>query len=342
MIGGTVPIIWLESFDTYIDTNQADDKYFNFTFGGSAVLFPTYFGAGRVSKTSYRAVENTKYEIPRFTNTHASTGIAIKIPQIPDTPSVLFEFVDSGGDPQVELLLLPDGYFEIRALGKTAGYTPKIRLDTWFYLEMWVQFNQEDGAVLIRFNEVDVVLLTGLNTGPVVNGVNLNLDGGTDPEDIGHVVVDDWYVQEGSDALLGDLVLETLAPVEDVFVEWTTTGSDHYTEIDDIVVSDDDGSGISTNTSDELDLFKHEKQLRLCADIVAVWQEQRDERSTSGTDTYRNAVRVNEVDYFGPTITVDYTSYEHNQTTWLENPETNEPWRLSEIHASAFGVEFID
>jgi hypothetical protein len=239
----------------------------------------------------------------------------------------------------------------LTAAGELAVYRGTTLLETtsglglsqlaWYYIEFQVVCNTSTGSYEVRVNTVDVASDSGLDTKEGSNDYHDRFRITAAPDSY----FDDLYVCDGSGSLnndfLGPCRVVQCLPTGDSSVNWSTVypgSTDHYADVDDGAVSDDDTTYVEDDTTGHRDLFTYANTSVLSTVFgVAI--------NTTCRVTDVNSVDLKTVISSNGTVatsnaeTISNTSYSIHSYISETDPETSNGWHLDDLSAALFGIE---
>lgn len=263
-----------------------------------------------------------------------------------------FEFRSSTGDEQVTLgidestkvLRVFNGHGNETILG--AGSTA-LTADTWYYIEIHVVIDDSTGSVEVRLNGSTEISLSNVDTnwgGGDIQAIRI----GFLPTDFtrsgeGDFWFDDFMVNDTSGSVANDwpasAKIEMLVPDGDGnYSQWTSTGVNDYTEVDDLATYGNLPDGDTTKLSHAVVGERASVTLTnttIAGAVQALMLLSNVSVDSSG-DQMAQSVRLSGADYdqasFSPSTTYDY--YTDVLST---NPATSAQWLTSEIDGMELG-----
>lgn len=275
------------------------------------------------------------------------TGVALKSTGLSPAAlsgRALIEFHDTTGNViHLSLYPLADGSLHVYRgqtttfLGMTA--TGLVTNGAYAYIEMKAKIDDAVGTVEVRVNGTSVLTLTGIDTrnagNAYVNSVRLGHDVGSNVEGL----FDDCYICDTSGStnndFLGDVRIDTLYPNADGFYSQlaTSTGSTHYTLVDESVPSTTDYvSGGVAGLKDSYGFT----DLTTTASVLGVQVCNLMYKDDAGSRSGANLVRSAGTDSQSATVALS-TSPLYNLSVHQTDPATSAAWTQAAVNAMEAG-----
>jgi hypothetical protein len=228
----------------------------------------------------------------------------------------------------------------------TSGANP-YATNTWAYIEFRFLSADSGGIGELRINGTPVVTFSGdtkLGTGsPTYLKHYIHaLVGNT-------VQYDDmyWLIEDGvgRNTWLGDVFVETIRPNADGNQnDWTrSSGANNYEMVDEIGF-DGDGTYVSTNTVDDVDLYEFENLTLITTETILALQVATVDRNEAvGTNNLEHMFRsITPLEFQGAKQgLVQDTPYEGHYQIWEKDPQTGFNWSVAAINNGQFGVKLV-
>jgi len=239
----------------------------------------------------------------------------------------------------------------LRANGAAVVEGVALANDVHRYVEVRVRMtNAITGQVEVIVDGAPYILITGVQTTNVaattLNKVQFHL--GHSGNAASKVIVDDIYVLDQAGGVkatfLGNQSVEAVYPNADGAVsDWTALGAgDHYLEVDELTVDDDDTSYVFASVDNDEELFEFTPLAQLSGTINGVMVKSRLKNDAAGSrnvQTLHRSVAGNVSN--GATKVVNTTAYAAYNQIWEVNPDGSVAWTVAEIDGSQFGMELI-
>lgn len=325
---------------------HVDDSYellkWDEYFSDAAITYGAGYGVGSTWGARLEAV--SVYYIGKNLAAGESTiifGARFKL-DILSSSNEIISFIDDA-TPQCEVRIKSDGSIAVyRSSTEIAvSATSLVSIDTWFYLEVKIVFNNTTGSVVAKLNGTERINQTGLDTcvsaNEYITKIRLYSNGD-------HVYVDDLYICNTSGSVnndfYGDISIATLYPTSDgTYTNFTpSTGSDHYALVDDPqLVSDTDHNESSTighkdsygmTTFSETGIIK---AVQVCAAV---------KNTSTGTMNVQTLCRsgITPADNFGSNFALSQTM-KGAITIHEKEPTDDVAWTAAKINAAEFGLK---
>lgn len=208
-------------------------------------------------------------------------------------------------------------------------------LDTWHFVE----FALASTTLGVKLDGGTEVTSTG-GTLSAVSSLTWHT-----PGYFSSALVDDWYICDdagtANNTYLGPIRIDTLAPTSDDTATFTTTtGTSHYTEVDD-AAPDGDTTYVEGDTSGQQDLFGIGTLPSPQYDQVVAVQVA---AKCITPDGGAQAVYIDAKS--GATVGKSAaqslaSSYTYYQGVFEQDPDTAAQWTISGVEAGAYGVEVV-
>lgn len=259
---------------------------------------------------------------------------------------------NTGGTARLHVGPGGTGYLEVRQGTDSSGTllgtgTTLLQPGTWYYIEVYALINSTTGAVTVRLNGANEIVLTGVNTqnggstttvdtillgGPIgLNGANQGF------------AYDDLYVCDGAgtvnNTFLGDVQVLTEMPsgngAANSWVNDAATSTNNYTHVDD--VPDSTASYVQSAVVGAVD----EYAIPAIAGSPTVFGVQARALASKVGSGSRSAALV------ARPGTTDHADAGHALGTgavpisniWETNPDTSTAWTAAALSATQFGVK---
>jgi hypothetical protein len=260
-------ILWADNFQTYgqTETNLLDGVYAEIDSSTTLQTDPDPAASGNVLRVQEKADTTAPYEgsFLRFVFPGAAlgtVGVAARIwcsvlPTLDGIAPQPFVLIDSNGDRQLTLQILPDGRLELirgTILGTTLATStlPVITAQAWNHIEFKATIDNSVGATEVRVNgvAVDGLTLTNVDTRnglATVSSVAFQYTIFSGSSANRYMYVKDFVVWDTTGSqnndFLGSVQVYTLQLDADASFNWTaSTGSTGYNLIDELTPNDAD------------------------------------------------------------------------------------------------------
>jgi len=313
------------------------DEYYS----ASAITYAAGYG---VNSTWGMRIENSSpYYLGKNLAANESTiiiGARFKLDALNSSNEIINFFDDSTA--QCEVRIKSDGAIAVYR-GSTeiaVSASSLISIDTWFYLEVKIVFNNTTGSVIAKLNGTERINQTSIDTcagaNEYINKIRLYSN-----DD--HVYVDDLYICNisGSDNndFYGDISIVALYPTSDgTYTDFTpSTGSDHYALVDESqLVGDTDHNESSTighKDSYGMTVFSGTGVIKVVQICAAV------KNTSTGTMNVQTLCRsgITPADNFGSNFALSQTM--KGAITIHEKETDDVAWTAAKVNAAEFGLK---
>lgn len=240
------------------------------------------------------------------------------------------------------------GYVWVLKRGSTTIATSAVVHDfsAWSYVELQVTVRTgTNGAYELRVDEQ-----------LEVSGVSVNLaDTGSDGADVmmfGSTSNNNWwddiYILDSTGAVnnnfLGDSAIRGILPNGDgASTQWTTsTGSTHYTLVDDPATAESDSDYVTTSNNGDLDLYDFSNVSGLInGTIRGIMVATSMRMQTTGTSQVRVVIRQGGVNYNQATHVVNGTNVVGYTQIVETSPDDGLTWEVADIDNMQMGVQRV-
>ena len=229
------------------------------------------------------------------------------------------------------------------------GSTPisGFAFNTWFHFEVKAVLHDSTGSVVIKFNGVTVLNLTGIDTKNA--GTKTGFDTvewwGTNTAGATTIIVDDFYLCNGAGSVnndfLGDCTIQTLYPSGNGnYSQWVGSDADstnNYLLVDENPPNTTDYVESGTATNKDTYTFG---DLTGAPAVKGVATSIYMSKSDAGAQLMRQTARIGGTDY--PSATDDapsFGSYLLSNRMMEVSPATSSLWTYTEVNGAEFGVE---
>ena len=333
-------LLFMDSFDHYV-TADFLEKYA--ALAGGPVLTAA---AGRRSSAAlvcqYGAYVTTRALAPASPT--CLIGVAYKMMVMPGGTATPVLEIRSGGATQLTIALNPAGFLEARRglyYGTLLGTTSvSISAGSFVCVEVQVLLHLSAGTVTIRFNGVEVLAVTGVNT---CNSGTAGWDSvKLLNEASGAAHYDDLYIADGSgpapwNGFLGDVRVDARYPTaEGASAQWTpSAGTDNALMVDE-TAPDDDTTYTATSTVGHTDTHVVQDAPVAGATVYGVQLNLSVKKMDAGACTIAPVVRHSGTNYPGAAVAPG-TGYGYQLAVYPTNPGTSAAWTEAGFNAAEFG-----
>lgn len=227
--------------------------------------------------------------------------------------------------------------------------TSNFSYNVWHYFEMKVTARTStNGSYELRWNEVNVLSATGVNTAAAASD-GVDIIAWRTTSGAGNVRWDDMYVCDDTGAInndfKGDSQIRGGLPngAGDV-QQWTPgTGVTHHTLVDDAATGVTDGTDNNNDdTNGHKDLYDFQDLTAVNGNIYGVMLMSQLAMNAAGSRTLKHVYRdIANVEYNPANFVVSSTTYTEFQDIMENNPISAVAWTESDINAAQFGVEVV-
>ena len=210
---------------------------------------------------------------------------------------------------------------------------------TMRYFEFKVKINNTTGSVVIRVNEQEKLNLSNIDTQNTANAYANRIQIG------GYfgIKIDDLYICDGdgttNNDFLGDVRVCALFPNGADVSEWTPSAGANYECVDDNPANDDTDY-VSSSTANQIDTYALSDLPAFTGDIKGVQALLCARKDDAGTRQIAQVIKPDATNHVGTTreLADNYTYY---RELWENNPDTTNPWTISEINSLKAGVKMV-
>jgi len=331
---------FIDGFDHYA-TADFGKKWGGVSAGSPAISA----GTGRRSTASLRCPTGSSLHLTLDAQQVWLVGIAVRITAFPTTLVVLLAWLD-GVTLQGDVGITNTGAVLVRGGGSaTLGTSTNVlSLNTYYYLEWRLLVgNAGIGQSEVRVNGVSWLALTGVDTQGTVNATATVLKCGTVQSSAGSLDIDDLYICDGTgsaphNTFLGDCRVDSLLPNADVTPQqWTpSTGTTHYTLVDETAPNTTDY--VSSSTPTHRELFGMQDLTAATGTIYGAQLNLAALKSDAGTRSIKSLIKSGSSEILGSTIALS-TSQLYTLQIQVTDPATSVAWTESGINAVNCGAE---
>lgn len=224
----------------------------------------------------------------------------------------------------------------------------KFWANKWYYFELKVKIDPSAGTYELRQNGVNIMSDTGANTAASgsagMDSVGLHME--SDFTGSPFQYFDDLYILDTlgtfNNTFLGDCHIGSIHPNADGDVsQWDPSlGGDHYVEVDE-TVAPSDSDKITSDTTDEIDLFEYEALSTIVDNIRGVQISTCHAMQTSGSRTFKHTMRdISNNDNLGAvTFTSDSGVWDTDVEIIEKEPQGAAAWTKADLDAYQFGIK---
>lgn len=327
---------WIEGFELAGGSDYLSRKYLTAISGASSTPGRLHGRYGRGTLTTPSLGLTGTWIV----------GFALFVPTTP-TASENYVALFRAGKEQIKLQVNSSRQLElVRGVTTVETGSTVLPAETWVYIEMKILVKGgATGTYEVRINEVtemsDTSVATGFTTNDDADAVKFVAGSSTR--------LDDIYVCDGTGSahtdFLGDQVVEGILPSGDgAATDWTpSTGSSHYTLVDDPAAGFDSGDYVSASSTGLKDYYDFGNLSVITGSINGVVVNVMAALDAVGARTMRARYRDGVGTEYGSAspFTVGGTSAAEQMTVFGLNPLTTAAWTPSEVNAAQFGIELV-
>lgn len=322
-------------------------------FPGASIDAGVTIGTGRnnVGSAFYASTVSSNWTMSVTSSGTLIVGFAIQATD--PTTGTLCELTAAGVQQiRLEITDTAAGYtIAAKVGGTTIGTTQELLNGAWYYLEWKVALaTGATGTCQIKINES---LTGGVNASSVItaatttsaDGVKWTLQKQSAPAS---EILDDVVILNTSGAVnndfIGDQSVELRLPDADgASSQWTTSsGSAHWSLVDDSPGANDDTDYVQTAVNGNVDLFGVPDLQQITGNITGVIVRYDVRLLAAGSRNVRAKHRHTDGTISnGSTVTVSSTAYATAKQVWESNPGTAAPWAVADVNGGQFGIEAV-
>jgi len=333
------------------------DNFEGYTYAQIGRVWPTLFNtAGSISTTLGRFGGCCLLPDTNGLSSHGSLGITPTATGVVGfafyndlhsfTNEVILGFYDTG-TIQCSLRLNLDGTLQVLqglSTAVTDGLSINtINADTWYFIEMKVTIANSIGAgtCVVKVNGTTwITVATSQDLQATANATfNTIRLGKLTGNSATSFRFTDFYLTDDT-TFLGDSTIDTLFVTGDGTTQnFSTTGSPHWQQVDD-VTSDDDSTYVSSSVVNDIELFAL-GNLAVTPDTIHAFSPWNLVRKTDGgAKQSAGAVRSGTTNYVQATYDVTDT-YKYDMPILATDPDTAAAWTTSGVNAVEIGLKVI-
>lgn len=217
-----------------------------------------------------------------------------------------------------------------------------IPLGTYAYVEL--SYDPSDTSAIVRVNG-SVALSIGSGANPhgfVMTGIDVGPWGtGSGTAATGYGTFDDWYINGGANAFLGDGRVVTRFPTSDTSRNDFTpsAGTDNFAMVDELN-PDADVTYNEANVAGDQDRYASNTSIGSPLTIHGVMVRSFMKKTDAGDRTARNVLKSSATLVTGDTVGLG-AGYAAFSTMVNTNPATGAAWTAATVTASEFGAEIV-
>ncbi len=347
--------LWAEGFEATRTKAAIDRRYTNTV--GATYAFPAGANFGTAfGKDGGTGATDGSIRTPTFA---ADDEIVVGLRFLGNEPQAvgpLIAFFDAGTEAlaltwEPGVIDVKNFILKLKRGAAVLNTSQELNKDTYYFIEMKAKIDDTTGSYELKINEVTEFSDTGVDTDDTGNSncdaiqFEWDLNSGTS-----RAIFDDIYILNtlGSapdNNFLGDSRIEGLLPDGDGNdSDWTpSSGVDNYLMVDELDVSDDDTTYVTTSSSGQTDLYTFANmQNATGGTIFFIMVSAMMRLAASGSRTMRIVTRNASTTVNGGTQTVaNDSAYEEYIQIWEQDPVGASAWTETILNASEFGVDSV-
>lgn len=265
-------------------------------------------------------------------------GFAFKIASFTNNGRLLFGLYETGTLHTDIRTVTNTGQIYATRNGTSLGTsTFALQANVWYHCQVKITIHDSAGAVEVKINGVTVLNLTGVDTrnggGGTANQIRF---GGA--YDGGATYICDFWLDDSE--YLGDCRIETLLPsAAGAATQWDASAGNNYECVDESSPNSDTDY-VSTDTANEIDTYTFGDLTPSSGTVKGVQANVWARKDDAGERSIALLARPGSTDRVGDSKALG-DSYNYYQQIWGTNPDTSNPWAISEVNASEFGVKLV-
>jgi hypothetical protein len=319
---------WTDGFDLYATKTDIGLRAGVIAAPGFANFATGRLGSGQCITTAQG------YSFAPFASAQSalSLGVAYQVNGLSQAGSFLNFY--NGGTPICDLRITSTGALQATRDGNVLGTSSTIITpDTWCYIEVEVTRHASAGAFKAYVNGVQMLNLTGVNTG------GSDIDKITLASGSADIKLDDLYVTDTA-TKLGECRIDTLHPTADTATkDWTpSTGSSNYAMVDEAQFVTTDY--VSAGTAGNKDYYALADLSFNPLTIHAVSVVTMAKKDDATTRTFRGNIKSSSSEGNGATRGLG-TSLSIYSDIFPTDPNGSIAWTQSSVNAAQVGIEVV-
>lgn len=224
--------------------------------------------------------------------------------------------------------------------------TTVLLVNTWYYIEVYALINGSTGAVTVRLNGANEIVLTNVNT---QNGSGTALDtillgGSMNMNGTAYFDYDDLYVCDGAgtvnNTFLGDCQVQTLFPngngATNGWVNDAANSTNNYSHVNSVPYST--ATYVGSSTLNQVDEYAYTDPTG-SGTVKGVMARAIATKTDSGGRSLALVARPTTTDYAGSGTPLTAGSWALAYNIWETNPDTSTAWTIATVTAAQFGVK---
>jgi hypothetical protein len=213
---------------------------------------------------------------------------------------------------------------------------------SWFFVEIWPTIDSSAGSFEVRFNNIVVANVTGVDTQVTSNAWwDIMYVSGASGEG---VVIDDFYYGDTTtgagihpaESPIGDCHVATLFAVGNNSVQWTPLTGTNWQEVSEISMDSDTSYNYSPTVGQE-DLLNFGALPSGTVVVFGVQLTGAYRKDDSGGRQIKQAVKSGSTEVYGPDHALGEELYVYFTDQWILDPNTDLNWTVSGVNAMAAG-----
>ncbi|MGW8177405.1 MAG: hypothetical protein ACWGQW_01195 [bacterium] len=217
------------------------------------------------------------------------------------------------------------------------GYstTAVLELNTWYYVEITIVFNDSTGSVVVDIDGVEDINETGIDTAG--DSSNLNLGylewyGGWS------CYIDDFYMRDDSTRHGGDTYVQLILPDgAGNYTQFTPSAGNNYETVDETnLTTADYNSATTVGYKDSFTLGALDTDTQ---DVYGVAIKLMGKRNVTVPTQAKALIRTNSTDYTSSAWFLG-DNWKWPYRVWEQNPDTTSAWSVAEVNALEAGYTY--
>lgn len=340
-------LLWLDGMDMYGSSTGSQQVGLEYKYPGAVTSSVTRIQTGRISNfcISHETTAELSLTTPNLGNmVTVIVGFALKVGTLGACRLVNLR-EDDNSTTGFNLRLKADGALEVyrnTTLLATTATTP-IVTGTWYFIEMKVTVNNS-GSYEIRVNTNNVLSGSADTQNGATNAYANRVRFGDwlvgYPANLA-IKYDDVYICDGTGSVNNDFVgpckVETIKPTSDVVSDFTPqTGADNFAMVDDAAPNDTDY--VESSTPTDKDRYGM-GNLSTSGDILGIMVNAVARVTDASPFDIDLIVKSGSTEDTAASQAVTGTDYVTFTKVYEENPDTTDPWTVSEVNGLEAGFQ---
>lgn len=330
-----------ESFD------WATDAKIRYGYSSASTFAMTNTGGGRTGNCAQVYNENLIKDIGNCPT--VITGVAIAPSDLADAPSIVLSLMDNG-TRHLYIEGQASGVLKLyHGSGTLLGTTTHVGfiLDEYHYIELKATIHNSAGAVVLRIDGENEIVLVGIDTQNTANAYANQVEITFNGYLLGarFCGFDDWYICDDTgpseNDFLGAVKIECIFPTgAGANTDFIPSAGANWQCVDD-ATPDDDATYVASATPGDIDTYTFGNLTATSGQVLALVPKLTGRKADLDTRHVKPVVRIAGVDYeltdeFA--LTIHYAQYSAFSTI---NPATGLPWTLSDVNGLETGQEVV-